>query len=175
MKQFTINNDNNITIHASAQKADAVANAERFSTSAGLAKLAEKWPATRLVEIYNSLPGATPVKKFTDRKTAATRIWKAIQGLGETPTAKSGAAEVPATEMTPEMIEAAIPAEFLMSSPIPIGSFIRQHKHCKQTVASEGVRRSEYCADIVPILGSGGQRGFCRVFNPDLSGSMSGF
>ena len=29
----------------------------------------------------NSLPGATPVKKFTDRKTAIARIWKAIQSL----------------------------------------------------------------------------------------------
>jgi hypothetical protein len=32
-----------------------VVHAERFSTSAGLAKLAEKWPAARLVEIWNSL------------------------------------------------------------------------------------------------------------------------
>ena len=65
MKTYTIDAENNITIHASAQEADAVANAERFSTSAGLAKLADKWPAARLVEIYNSLPGASPVKKFT--------------------------------------------------------------------------------------------------------------
>jgi len=30
------------------------------------------------VEIWNKLPGATPVKKFTDRKTAYGRIWKAL-------------------------------------------------------------------------------------------------
>src|ERR1017187_3966835 len=82
MKCFTIDSDNNITIHASAQEAEAVAKAERFSTSAGLAKLADKWTAARLVEVWNSLPGSSPVKKFTDRKTAATRIWKAIQNLG---------------------------------------------------------------------------------------------
>ena len=37
----------------------------------------------RLVEIYNSLPGVTPVKKFANRKVATERIWKAIQGLGQ--------------------------------------------------------------------------------------------
>lgn len=112
MKQFTIDNENNITLHASAAEADAVANAERFSTSAGLAKVAEKWPAARLVEIWNSLPGASPVKKFTDRKTAATRIWRAIQGLGETPATKSEAVQVPATELTPEVVEEMVPADF---------------------------------------------------------------
>ncbi len=118
MKQFTIDQENDIRVHASAQEADAVANAERFSTSAGLAKLAEKWPAARLVEIWNSLPGVSPVKKFTDRKTAATRIWKAIQGLGETPAAKSEAVEVPAPELTPQVIEAAIPASFQPDHPM---------------------------------------------------------
>jgi hypothetical protein len=82
MITFTIDNEtNNITVHATAQEAEAVPNAERFRNAAGLAKLAADWPATRLVEIYNSLPGVSPVKKFTDRKTAASRIWKAIQGL----------------------------------------------------------------------------------------------
>ena len=33
--------------------------------------------------IWNSLPGVTPVKKFKDRTTSATRIWKSIQELGE--------------------------------------------------------------------------------------------
>jgi hypothetical protein len=35
------------------------------------------------VAIWNSLPGVTPVKKFKDRTTSATRIWKSIQELGE--------------------------------------------------------------------------------------------
>src|ERR1700730_8296339 len=114
MKHFTIDAENNITLHASTQEAEAIANAERFSTSAALEKLADKWPAARLVEIWNSLPGATPIRKFTDRKTAATRIWKEIQSLGETtaPTSEVAPAEAPATELTPEVIEAAVPAEF---------------------------------------------------------------
>ena len=36
----------------------------------------------RLIEIWNSLPGVIPVKKFANRKIATERIWKAIQGLG---------------------------------------------------------------------------------------------
>jgi Protein of unknown function (DUF3489) len=47
-------------------------------TRSGLAR------AGRLIEIWNSIPGTQPVKKFTDRKTAATRIWKNIQILKET-------------------------------------------------------------------------------------------
>jgi hypothetical protein len=114
MKYFTIDNENDIRVHASATEADAVTNAERFSTSAGLTKLAENWPVARLVEIWNSLPGATPVKKFTDRATAASRIWKAIQHLGKPPAGNSGAAptEEPAAVLTSEAVEAAIPTAF---------------------------------------------------------------
>jgi hypothetical protein len=83
MKTFTIDAENNITIHASVKEAEAIADSERFSNEAALAKLAANWPTARLVEIWNSLPGATEVKKFKDRATAASRIWKAIQTLGE--------------------------------------------------------------------------------------------
>ena len=82
MKVFTIENDNNITVHASVQDAESMANAERFRNETGLAKLAADWPAARLVDIWNSLPGATRVNKFTSKKAAIARIWKAIQSLG---------------------------------------------------------------------------------------------
>ena len=86
MKIFTIENEtNNITIHATIEDAETPANAERFRTEAQLAKLAADWPAVRLVEIWNSLPGETPVKKFKDRATAVSRIWKAIQSLAAEP------------------------------------------------------------------------------------------
>jgi hypothetical protein len=82
MKIFTIETDtNNITAYGTAKEAGAIANAEQFRNQAGLAKLAAKWPAARLVEIWNSLPGAESVKKFKDRNTAVERIWKAIQSL----------------------------------------------------------------------------------------------
>src|ERR1700722_6987250 len=88
MKTFTIDNETNtIIVHATIQDADAVTNAERFRNEAGLAKLVANWPAARLVEIWNSLPGETPVKKFRDRATAVSRIWKAIQSLSQAATA----------------------------------------------------------------------------------------
>ena len=84
MKTFTIENEtNNITAHRTAGDAESVAGAERFATAAAFAGLAAHWPSARLVEVWNSLPGATPVKKFKDRKTAVTRIWNAIQSRGE--------------------------------------------------------------------------------------------
>jgi hypothetical protein len=66
MATFIIDAENSITALGSQQE---------------LADLATKWPANRLVEIWNSIPGLTPVKKFTDRKSAVSRIWKAIQSL----------------------------------------------------------------------------------------------
>lgn len=85
MKLFLIENEtDNITAYSLAKDADAVKNAERFRNEAGLAKLAMNWPVSRLVDIWNSLPGVTPVKKFKDRGTAVKRIWNAIQRLGET-------------------------------------------------------------------------------------------
>ena len=84
MKTFTIENEtNNITVHASAQEAESVLNSERFENEFTLAKLAANWPAARLIEIWNSLPGATPVTKFKGRRTAVSRIWKVLQSLGE--------------------------------------------------------------------------------------------
>jgi hypothetical protein len=85
MKTFTIENEtNNITLHPTIQEAEAVANAGCLRNEAGLAKLAANWPAAQLVDVWNSLPGASPVKKFTGRRTAISRIWRAIQRLEAT-------------------------------------------------------------------------------------------
>src|SRR5271170_5499294 len=110
MKTFTIENEtNNIMIHGSAKEAEAIPNSERFGNEAALAKLAADWPAARLVEIWNSLPVETPVRKFKDRATAVSRIWKAIQNLGEA----TPAAEEPAlvAETDPELPEAPAPEQ----------------------------------------------------------------
>src|SRR3954471_15917617 len=37
------------------------------------------WSLKRLVEIWNSLPGVTPVEKFTSRQIALERIWRAVE------------------------------------------------------------------------------------------------
>jgi len=108
MKNFTIEKEtNNITVHGSAKEAETVPNSERFSNEGALAKLAANWPAARLVEIWNSLPGETPVRKFKDRATAVSRIWKAIQSLGQTAPAAEEAAPIPETAPVAELPETA--------------------------------------------------------------------
>jgi hypothetical protein len=110
MKNFTIENEtNNITVHGSVKEAEAVANSERFSNEAALAKLAASWPAARLVEIWNSLPGETPVRKFKDRATAVSRIWKAIQSLGQTTPAVEEPAPAPEPGSQTSQPEAGVP------------------------------------------------------------------
>ena len=126
MKIFTIENEtNNITVHAAIQDAEAVANAERFRNEAGLNKLAADWPAARLVEIWNSLPGAIPVKKFKDRQTAVSRIWKALQSLGQVapaPDEQSSAAEAAPIREANETTEpaAAMPNEPEPATAMPV-------------------------------------------------------
>jgi hypothetical protein len=78
MATFTIDSENKITWYAPGE-AVPDGNAERFTTEGELAELAAHWPAARLVKVWNSIPASKPVKKFTDRKTAVTRIWKAAQ------------------------------------------------------------------------------------------------
>jgi hypothetical protein len=92
MNIFTIDDDNNITLSASAAEAtERKAGTESFRSLQELAGLAAQWPTSRLLAIWNSLPGVEPVKRFTDRKTAVARIWRALQGLGGgKPAATSG-------------------------------------------------------------------------------------
>src|SRR5216684_1183954 len=78
MTTYMIDAQNSITALGS-QQADF--EGEIFASQQELADLAAKWPANRLVEVWNGIPGLTPVKKFTDRKSAVSRIWKAIQSL----------------------------------------------------------------------------------------------
>jgi hypothetical protein len=83
MVTFTINEDNHITAFAGAQEAAQAgdATATKFDSQAALAKVSAAWPLSRFVEIWNSVPGNSEVKKFSDRKKAVARIWKAIQPL----------------------------------------------------------------------------------------------
>ena len=64
MTTFTIDPQNNITAFGSTKEAKDNPQAERFSSSKELGHLAEHWPGSRLVEIWNSLPGQKPVKKL---------------------------------------------------------------------------------------------------------------
>jgi hypothetical protein len=94
MTTFAIDNDDTITAYLAGEAIPE--DHARFSSEKELAKLAANWPAERLVEIWNGFAGVPPfgdlkpVKKFTDRKTAVARIWRAVQAL--TPTATPQAA-----------------------------------------------------------------------------------
>jgi len=125
MKHFTINTDNNITIHASRKEAHAQAAELAFSTEEQFADAIGN-DSKRLIEIWNGLPGVTPVKKFTNRKIATERIWKAIQHLGGP--AAAPAPEPKADANTETQQDAATPA------PVP------------EVVANVGVQ----VADVAP-------------------------
>jgi hypothetical protein len=90
MKLFTIDNDNAIVLHGSAAQAPKDDDLIRFSTQREFEKIAKAMPGERLIAIWNSFAGVVPfddlrpVKKFTDRKSAISRIWKAIQRLEAT-------------------------------------------------------------------------------------------
>ena len=68
MTTFTIDTDNNITAHGTPEEAAATTATpfDSFASQKELAELAAGWPAERLMSIWNSLPGVTPVKKFKD-------------------------------------------------------------------------------------------------------------
>src|ERR1700722_4083384 len=97
MATFTIDSDNNITAHAALPP--GADESQSFSTAKELAKLTAEWPASRLVETWNSFAGVAPfddlkpVKKFTNRKAAVSRIWQAIARLS--PDVAEQAADVP--------------------------------------------------------------------------------
>jgi len=94
MTTFTLDTDNNITAFATLEDAlnHGIGSTEgNFSSEKDLARLTLDWPITRFAEVWNGFAGVVPfgdlkpIKKFTDRKTAAARIWKAIQALTPAP------------------------------------------------------------------------------------------
>jgi hypothetical protein len=115
MTTFTLDTDNNITAHDAAPAAQD--NMAAFATEKELTKLAADWPVTRFVEVWNAFAGAPPfgdlkpVKKFTDRKAAVSRIWKAIQALTPTPAQ-------PAAPVAPKKAKAAKQATAKDATPV---------------------------------------------------------
>ena len=94
MPRFSIDADHNITAYLDGEALPA--GEAHFASEKELAKLAATWPLDRLVELWNNFAGVVPfddlkpVKKFTDRKTAVARIWRAIQRLAPAPTVAPG-------------------------------------------------------------------------------------
>ena len=85
MTTFTINETNEIVAFSNQDEAAAATTTpfDSFSSQKELAELAKAWPAERLVAIWNSLTGVTPVESYKSNKAAVARIWARIQGLGD--------------------------------------------------------------------------------------------
>lgn len=151
MKTYSIDAENNITVHGSRKAAretgaDVFASGEQFADLIGPDN-------KRLVEIWNSLAGVKPVTKFANRKSATERIWKALQSLehpatldpavteteaipadsvvAERPNAQAGT-EVPPENMEPESVrplaDVTLEAEIesVVPSPTEAGELVQQ-------------------------------------------------
>src|SRR5882724_8427479 len=78
MTIFTINSENHIAAHGSASEITDKGS-EHFTSEKELAQLAADWPGSRLVDIWNRMPGLMPVKRFSNRAVATARIWRAVE------------------------------------------------------------------------------------------------
>jgi hypothetical protein len=91
MPTYSIDTENSLAVHPGEDAAikEAGATGAAFATEAELSEATALWPASRLVDVWNGFAGSPPfaelkeVKRFTDRKSAVTRIWTAAQRLGE--------------------------------------------------------------------------------------------
>jgi hypothetical protein len=76
---FHLTTEDHIQVMNEPGPANEDAGGSTFASERDLQELASEWPMKRLVEIWNRLPGVEPVARFTDRKTALARMWRAIQ------------------------------------------------------------------------------------------------
>ena len=81
VKTFVIDATNNAKAYPSGGAARKSRDGIPFATEGALRSLSAEWPVSRLVAVWNRLPGARPVRKFTNRETALRRLWKALQEL----------------------------------------------------------------------------------------------
>lgn len=140
MKSFSIDRDNRTAATAGSEQTE-----NAFRSEAELYKLTAEWPVSRLVGIWNSIPGFTAVKKFTDRKTAVARIWKAIQNLesgGGAPAANVAAAGTVAAPV-PTPAKKATPAKRSAKAGKPAR---------KPPITAAVARRGSKTAEVVGML-----------------------
>src|SRR5216110_2894101 len=76
---FQLTTDDHIRIINEQGPAETDTAGSSFASEQDFHELAKEWPMKRLVEIWNHLPGVQGVARFTDRKTAIARIWRAMQ------------------------------------------------------------------------------------------------
>ena len=70
MTTFTIDTDNNITAYAALPA--GAEQTQSFSTEKELGKLTADWPASRLVETWNSFAGVAPFDNLSRLRSLRT-------------------------------------------------------------------------------------------------------
>ena len=114
MPTYSIDSDNDLAVHPDKDAAinEAGANGAAFATEAELSETTALWPASRLVDVWNGFAGAPPfaelkeVRRFTDRKSAVTRVWTAARRLGEALEEEMAIAEQDMLRAQQEMLSA---------------------------------------------------------------------
>src|SRR5579871_106956 len=81
MKTFVVDSANCARAYASREAARKCRDGTPFTTEKDFVSASADWPMSRLVAIWNNLPGTRPVRKFKDRSTALRRIWASIHSL----------------------------------------------------------------------------------------------
>lgn len=141
MTTFIIDTDNNIAATTAAEAAAGLPEgAAPFTSEKELQGLAAGWPAKRLVEIWNSIPGVKAVTRFTNRNAGGARIWKAIQGLA----AAAEAQPAPEAKPTKASRKKAAPAPAK-----PAKATKRSKAAAKPAPARDGSKK----ADVLAMLG----------------------
>jgi hypothetical protein len=149
MTTFTINEQNEIVAFAGAEEAAAATATpfDTFSSQRELAEVASAWPGKRLLEIWNGLPGVTPVQKFTDRNAAIRRIWARIQHLED---ATQPQAAPPATAGAQAPTRAPVAAQ--ASRKATAGKAAPQGKRAAQTQPITPPRAGSKAAQVIALL-----------------------
>ena len=156
MTTFTIDNENNISAFATAEEG-AAATATPFDTFASeqeLAELIAAWPTERLVAVWNSLPGVTPVKRFKNGSAAASRIWERIRGLGEPAQPETEPAKPKAHKKAKGGAQAAkgAPAKAKATKKTTAAKSAPKAKRAAKAQESAGPREGSKTAQVIAML-----------------------
>jgi len=147
MKAFTIDTDNNITVHASRTAARETGEGV-FDSEESLGELIGP-DNKRLVAIFNSLTGVAPVKRFKDGATAAKRIFAELQKLGEPEDAANSA---PVGEPGKRAPKAKAKTAKATKAPKPAKKVKAKKPAAKKAQAGSGPRESSKTAQLIEML-----------------------
>jgi hypothetical protein len=138
MTTFTIDIDNNITAFATPEEAANIAG-QLFTSQKELLRVAGEWPAERLVEIWNGLPGVEAVTKFRSAKAGVGRIWERIQGLAKPEARKTEGKPKGSARAAKKVTKKAAPAR-------------KAPKTAKAAKEARGVREGSKTATVIALL-----------------------